>query len=371
MQQISASERRNRATMVAAAGLVALFLLTAWAVILRRAPIEDNLTARAAAELERIGVEPGSLSFEGRDGSATVDAALAGAAESAVRSLTGVRTVTITQVTAPTTTTTTTTVPPATTTTSSTTTTAAPPEAAFTLTSGGDGVTLSGRLTPADAGAVVAAAEAAFGADRVIDAITTDPDTTRPAWVAGLPGSLASLAFVADPGLAITSGVITLAGDIASEERRIAVLTAFSSLGLEIGDGLSIAAPPGAAEAAALEQALNAALDDASILFDTGSSTLSEAGGDQLDAIAELLIVVPGARVEVGGHTDNEGPADGNQILSQARADSIVAYLIDRGVDPVQLTAVGYGEDQPIADNTTPEGRAANRRIAFIVEGSA
>lgn len=372
MQQISSSERRNRAIFICAAGLIALILLAAWTIILRRDPIEDDLTARAAAVLDRIGVEPTGLSFDGRDGSVTVDAAMASATESAIRSLQGVRSVAITVSTAPTTTTTTTTQPAATTTTttSTTTTTAAPPEAAFTLTSSGEGVTLSGRLTPSAAGAVLDAARATFGPDRVTDTISVDPATTNPAWVSGLPASLASLAFVADPGLAIGDGVVTLAGDIASEERRTAVLAVFATLGLEIGDGLSIAAPPGAGEAAALEQALNAALGDASILFESGGSTVSAAGTGQLDTIAELLIAVPGARVEVGGHTDNEGPSDGNLLLSQARAESVVAYLVDLGVDPVQLTAIGYGEDRPIADNNTPEGRAANRRIEFIVEGS-
>jgi len=369
--ELSAAERRTRTIVIIATGLFALMLLAAWTVILRRAPIEDDLTARATTALEGIGIEDANLFFDGRDATVTVEAPLALAAELAIDSLDGVRLIDVTPIAPPTTTTTTTTLPPTTTTSTTTTTTVPAPEAAFTLTSGADGVTLSGRLTPGDAGAVVGAAERAFGADRVTDAITTDPAVTSPAWVSALTDALPSLGFVADPGLAIDADTITVAGDIASEERRSAVLAAFGQLGLEIADGLSIAAPPGQEAAAALEASLNAALDDASILFETGSSDISTAGNAQLDAIADLLIAVPGARVEVGGHTDNEGPADGNLILSQARADAVLSYLIDRGVDQIQLTAVGYGEDQPIAENNTPEGRAANRRIAFIVEGSA
>ena len=66
------------------------------------------------------------------------------------------------------------------------------------------------------------------------------------------------------------------------------------------------------------------------------------------------------------GHTDDIGPADGNQRLSQRRADAVRNWLVDNGIDADRLTAVGYGEDQPIADNSTEEGRTANRRIEFI-----
>jgi len=367
---LTPSERRSRTIGAIAAGLAVLALLTVWTVILRRAPIEDELASRAGLALDQIGIIAADLQFEGRDASLTVEAPLADSAALAVRALEGVRTVKVATIAPPTTTTSTTTTAPTTTTTSTTTTTEAIQDASFTLVSGPDGMTLSGRLAPDDTIRLVEAAAATFGALQVTDAIVSDPGTTRPDWVDPLADALPSLGLVAEPGLAVSGSTLTLAGDIASEERRAAVLTAFESLGLEIGDGLSIAAPPDQGTAAALEAALNAALDDASILFETGSSELSPGGSTQLDEIASLLIAVPGARVEVGGHTDSEGPAAGNLLLSQARADAVAAYLLDTDVDPVQITSVGYGEDQPIADNTTPEGRAANRRIAFTVEGS-
>ncbi|MCP4250515.1 MAG: OmpA family protein, partial [bacterium] len=74
---------------------------------------------------------------------------------------------------------------------------------------------------------------------------------------------------------------------------------------------------------------------------------------------------VPGGESE--GWTDNAGGAASNQRLSQERADSVVTYLVDGGVDGTILTAVGFGEEQPIADNATAAGREQNRRIEFTV----
>ena len=74
--------------------------------------------------------------------------------------------------------------------------------------------------------------------------------------------------------------------------------------------------------------------------------------------------------VTVEGHTDADGAAAFNQDLSQKRADAVVAYLVSRGVNADNVTAIGYGETQPIASNDTQEGMAANRRIEFKVTRS-
>jgi OOP family OmpA-OmpF porin len=71
--------------------------------------------------------------------------------------------------------------------------------------------------------------------------------------------------------------------------------------------------------------------------------------------------------VEIGGHTDSIGSPQYNRSLSQRRADSVARYLSSQGVDPSHMTARGYGEDMPIADNGTEDGRAQNRRVEFKV----
>jgi outer membrane protein OmpA-like peptidoglycan-associated protein len=71
----------------------------------------------------------------------------------------------------------------------------------------------------------------------------------------------------------------------------------------------------------------------------------------------------PTATVEIGGHTDNTGSKATNMKLSEDRANAVRDYLISKGVSGERMTAVGYGPDEPVADNATKEGKAQNRRV--------
>ncbi|AKT39053.1 OmpA family protein [Chondromyces crocatus] len=85
-----------------------------------------------------------------------------------------------------------------------------------------------------------------------------------------------------------------------------------------------------------------------------------------LDAVVSVLKVHPEIfQIEVAGHTDNVGPADMNRTLSQKRAETVVAYLVSKGIASDRLIAKGYGPDKPIADNLTNAGRQKNRRVEF------
>jgi outer membrane protein OmpA-like peptidoglycan-associated protein len=86
-----------------------------------------------------------------------------------------------------------------------------------------------------------------------------------------------------------------------------------------------------------------------------------------LDKVVEVLKANAGVRVEIGGHTDAVGSDTYNQGLSERRAQSVRNYLIQSGIDPARLEARGYGEYQPVASNTTRDGRSLNRRIEFKV----
>ncbi len=102
--------------------------------------------------------------------------------------------------------------------------------------------------------------------------------------------------------------------------------------------------------------------------FESGSATLTAGGQALVDEVADLLELFPDARVEIGGHTDSQGSAGNNRQLSARRAETVRRRLIENGVAAASLTAEGYGESRPLADNNSPEGRLRNRRVEFNVQ---
>lgn len=104
------------------------------------------------------------------------------------------------------------------------------------------------------------------------------------------------------------------------------------------------------------------------IKFRTARADIMPSSYPILDEAAKFLKDNPTIKVEIGGHTDSRGSAARNQALSEARANAVRNYLISaHGINPDRLTVRGYGEDMPIESNRTAAGRAANRRIEFIV----
>ncbi|RMG83742.1 MAG: hypothetical protein D6707_00455 [Bacteroidetes bacterium] len=109
------------------------------------------------------------------------------------------------------------------------------------------------------------------------------------------------------------------------------------------------------------------------IFFDYDKATLKPESTTELEQLVELMEKCPSLKIEISGHTDSKGSEEYNLKLSQARTETIVKYLVERGVDPNRLVAKGYGESKPVAPNTNPdgsdnpEGRALNRRVEFKV----
>lgn len=115
--------------------------------------------------------------------------------------------------------------------------------------------------------------------------------------------------------------------------------------------------------------ALNATVRLKNIQFDTKSFQLAPVSMIELNKLVQLMNDNPSMKIQINGYTDNVGSDADNLKLSQARSQSVADYLVSKGIDAKRLSAKGFGETQPIADNTTEAGRATNRRTEFIVTG--
>lgn len=102
------------------------------------------------------------------------------------------------------------------------------------------------------------------------------------------------------------------------------------------------------------------------VTFASGSANLDPTSYTVLDTVVHSLLAYPDVRLEVQGHTDSQGDANKNFVLSQDRAQAVVNYLAAREIDTSRLTPIGYGSDLPIASNETAEGRKTNRRVTLL-----
>jgi len=104
------------------------------------------------------------------------------------------------------------------------------------------------------------------------------------------------------------------------------------------------------------------------IQFEFSSSRISADSHGVLDELASAILAHPEIRkLRVEGHTDNSGDAPHNLRLSKKRAAAVVKYLVGKGVEPGRVVAAGFGQTKPIAKNDTEDGRAQNRRVAFVI----
>ena len=229
-------------------------------------------------------------------------------------------------------------------------------------------------------------ARAAFGTAPVVVAERSTPRWLVPLAIAGaLLLGLLAIRSLMNPAPAVrTAATVTneAANTVVREATTTATNTApaaWAALGdlmkVKLPDGTEINVPSRGVEAR-LVSYLNdntAPVSDTTwfdfdrLLFDTGSATLQPASQDQLTNIAGILKAYPQVKIRIGGYTDNTGDPAANLQLSQQRADSVMAQLTQLGVDPSRMSAKGYGQEDPVADNSTEEGRQKNRRISLRV----
>ena len=102
------------------------------------------------------------------------------------------------------------------------------------------------------------------------------------------------------------------------------------------------------------------------ILFETGKSIIQKESLPMIDQIYELMILDKALIVSIEGHTDNVGNPVSNKKLSDDRAKSVVNALVAKGIDKTRMSSIGWGQEKPVADNRTEDGRAKNRRVEIV-----
>ena len=107
----------------------------------------------------------------------------------------------------------------------------------------------------------------------------------------------------------------------------------------------------------------------ADVLFATGKYELQPTAREALAKFSGIVVAHPGLKLRVEGYTDTVGGDTYNQTLSENRANSVRAYLINQGIEPTAITAIGYGKSNPVANNDTAAGRQQNRRVEIIISG--
>ncbi len=184
-----------------------------------------------------------------------------------------------------------------------------------------------------------------------------------------LKQGLAGLSSLSSGSLSLNSQVLTLSGEVASPDIQQKTQSTFAQLSSSYNDfdfntNLQIAATY---DDQACQKRLNALVANTNIRFESGKADIRI---ESFPLLKRISVVAQScdAVLHIKGHTDSNGNADFNLALSQQRAASVKEYLNNSNVDASRLKASGFGESQPIADNSTATGRAVNRRIEFNVE---
>lgn len=222
--------------------------------------------------------------------------------------------------------------------------------------------------------AIASYAAALFGHDRVSSETAIDPGLPE-GWPVRVLAGLEALAEIAEGRLEITSDSIVVSGrslDAEADARVEALLAARTAGAMHVDVRFDALAAERAAAAArpAPERCadeVGAILENEAIVFRPGSAEIDPISSGVLAAIADVLRECPGAVFEIAGHTDSSGRAETNQRLSETRAAAVAAALESHDLPLIEVHPRGYGASRPRASNTTPEGRALNRRIELVL----
>ncbi|ASM73288.1 MULTISPECIES: OmpA family protein [Roseobacteraceae] len=246
-----------------------------------------------------------------------------------------------------------------------------PPEFVATLSPEGQ-VQLRGRLSTENLRNIADSyARSRFGSDsvytaaRVVEGLPSD-------WSTRVLAGLESLSYLSNGAITVTPDKLTVSGNTGNADASAEIATLLAAkLGEAEDFEISVTYREKLDPVASLptpdecEAQIKAITDSNKINFEPGSATIDAGALGTMDDIAEVLKTCGELRLEIQGHTDSQGREEMNLSLSQARAQSVLNELRARRVRTSTFEAKGYGEERPIQDNGTEEGREANRRIEF------
>lgn len=202
-----------------------------------------------------------------------------------------------------------------------------------------------------------------YGSDKVLDQIAIGTVVLPANWNNYVQKLInPNLKLISRGQLKIDGNAISVRGEVANELQRQQIASDMATQlnpTYTINNGLRVSANE--------QNVLDTTLNNRIVEFESGKTTLTPAGKTILDELAVPLLKIKNKKMEVIGHTDNQGLRASNISLSKARADTVKSYLSELGVATDLISTSGLGPDNPIANNNTPEGRARNRRIEFRI----
>jgi len=205
-----------------------------------------------------------------------------------------------------------------------------------------------------------------YGAANVVDRLEVGGVVPPPNWTEYMTKLLnPNLKQVRKGQMQVNGTQIALKGNVANEAMRQQVVSDMATAlnpTYTVDNGLVVAG-------GSAQTVLDKTLSNRVVEFESGSATLTPVGQKILDEMAAAIKQIGTPKVQVIGHTDSSGNRLANIGLSLARANTVRAYLIDKGIPAESLSAVGSGPDHPVNSNDTAEGRAKNRRIEFRLAG--
>lgn len=162
------------------------------------------------------------------------------------------------------------------------------------------------------------------------------------------------------------SGMVEISGETTENATKNEIIDIISNIpGVkEVNDNVDILA---LLDYTSCQSNLDAMLNEETILFAFNKTEIDAQSRVLLEKLAKVTRQCPDAKIEISGHTDDQGETYVNRHFSSQRAEAVKAALIDLGIDAQRLSAKGYGESQPVTSNATLEGRQKNRRIAFTI----